>query len=152
MLKRRKFFQGRSIRGAGVKDLAWLSPDGTEVTDQQWNSGSLPCLGVRLNGEMVDEFDERGRRIVGETLLILLNSRGDDIDFLMPTHHPHERWVPIVDTSKNHPANIWLAESEPYFLKGRSLSVLQLRRGWGRLRNLLHTPHRGPATPKSDRA
>ena len=38
MLRRRKFFQGRRIRGADVKDIAWLDADGEEMTDEAWNS------------------------------------------------------------------------------------------------------------------
>src|SRR5205823_293790 len=36
VLKRRKFFQGRSIRGAGIKDLSWFSPTGKDMNDQDW--------------------------------------------------------------------------------------------------------------------
>ena len=28
VFQRRKFFQGRSIRGEGVKDVSWFGPDG----------------------------------------------------------------------------------------------------------------------------
>ena len=31
VLRRRKYFQGRSIRGGDVKDVAWLAPDGREM-------------------------------------------------------------------------------------------------------------------------
>ena len=77
MLRRRKFFQGRRIRGADVKDIAWLDPSGREMTDEAWNSPDVRCLGVRLNGDAIDEVDERGERIVGDTLLLLFNA-GDD--------------------------------------------------------------------------
>src|SRR6478609_6126140 len=33
VFRRRRFFQGRRIRGAEVKDLYWLRPDGKEMTD-----------------------------------------------------------------------------------------------------------------------
>ena len=82
MLRRRKFFQGRRIRGADVKDIAWLDPTGREMTDETWNSPDVRCLGVRLNGDAIDEVDERGERIVGDTLLLLLNA-GDDADAVL---------------------------------------------------------------------
>jgi hypothetical protein len=34
---RRSFFQGRATKGAGIKDIVWLKPDGQEMTDQEWN-------------------------------------------------------------------------------------------------------------------
>ena len=73
MLRRRKFFQGRRIRGADVLDIAWFDPSGAEMTDETWNSPHVRCLGVRLNGDAIDELDERGERIVDDTLLMLLN-------------------------------------------------------------------------------
>ena len=82
MLRRRKFFQGRRIRGADVQDIAWLDPSGREMTDETWNSPDVRCLGVRLNGDAIDEVDERGERIVGDTLLLLLNAGDETIPFV----------------------------------------------------------------------
>ena len=31
VLRRRRFFQGRRLRGAEVKDIMWLTPDGREI-------------------------------------------------------------------------------------------------------------------------
>ncbi len=36
MLQRRTFFQGRPIRGEGVTDMSWFNPDGSEMTDEEW--------------------------------------------------------------------------------------------------------------------
>src|SRR5262249_59095494 len=41
-LRRRKYFQGRSIRGGEVKDVAWLAPDGNEMDDAAWHAGFVP--------------------------------------------------------------------------------------------------------------
>lgn len=144
VLKRRKFFHGRPIRGSGAKDLAWLLPDGNEVSDVDWHSEKVQCLGMRLNGEMADEFDERGRRIIGETLLVILNTRDASAEFSMPAHKPHERWTPILDTANVKPKSVWLSQGEPYEVQDRSLVVMQLKRGWARLRNLLHPSHKSP--------
>ncbi len=38
------------------------------MTDETWNSPDVRCVGVRLNGDAIDEIDERGERIVGDTL------------------------------------------------------------------------------------
>ena len=38
VFRRRRFFQGRRIRGSAVKDLSWLQPDGAEMTDEEWNN------------------------------------------------------------------------------------------------------------------
>ena len=48
--------------------------------DDRRRRGTRPtcgCLGVRLNGDAIQEINERGERIVGDTLLLLFNA-GDD--------------------------------------------------------------------------
>ena len=62
---------------ADVKDIAWLDPSGSEMTDESWNAGFVRCLGVRLEGNAMDEVDERGQPITGDTLLVLLNAHHD---------------------------------------------------------------------------
>ena len=74
VFQRRKFFQGRAIRGSDIKDISFFSPSGQEMSDEDWNAGFVKCLGVRLAGDLIDDVDERGEPIVGETLLILLNA------------------------------------------------------------------------------
>ena len=44
------------------------------MNDESWNAPDVRCLGVRLNGDAIDEADERGERIVGDTLLVMLNA------------------------------------------------------------------------------
>ncbi|MEZ6125335.1 MAG: glycogen debranching protein GlgX [Planctomycetaceae bacterium] len=130
VLKRRNFLLGRRIRGAGVKDIAWLSASGQELTDQEWNSGCVHAMGVRLNGESIDEVDERGQPIFGDTLLILLSNQPNAVPFVLPRHKPSERWVPVFDTSRSV---VGTDESycvnDVYPMSGRSVVVLVLRSG-----------------------
>ncbi len=142
VLKRRNFFQGRRIRGAGVKDVAWLTPDGEEIADHHyWNSGELHALGMRLNGESIDEVDERGRPIVGDTLLVLLNSQPGRVSFRLPRHKPSERWIPYMDTSLTSVPSEPLSHKDNYSLQGRSVVVLLLRSGWPPQRKMVHASH-----------
>jgi isoamylase len=83
-LRRRKYFQGRSIRGGGVKDVAWLAPDGREMTDEAWGSDFVRCLGMLLSGNAIEETNERGELITGDTLLILLNAHSEKVPFALP--------------------------------------------------------------------
>src|SRR5690606_23009108 len=69
---RRGFFQGRAIRGQEIKDILWLSPEGGEMTDEAWNE-SLPCFGMALNGDAIDDVDVRGERVRGASFVLLFN-------------------------------------------------------------------------------
>ena len=127
VLQRRQFFQGRPIRGDSVRDVQWLTPMGVEMTDHDWNKHYTRCLGMRLEGQMVDEIDERGRHITGDTLLILFNAHNEAIPFRLPPHAPHEFWQPELDTATDAPAARMHAD-EPYPLQEKSLAVLKLGR------------------------
>jgi glycogen operon protein len=126
VLRRRRFFRGRAVRGAGVKDIAWLDPVGVEMTDESWNAGFVRCLGVRLEGNAIDEVDERGHPIVGDTLLVLLNAHHDRIDFTLPPEGEDDRWVRLTDTSDPRNAGEAFEGGVRYPLGGRSLVLFRL--------------------------
>jgi isoamylase len=126
VLRRRKFFQGRRIRGAEVQDIAWLDPTGAEMTDEMWNSPDGRVLGVRLNGDAIQEVNERGERIVGDTLLVMLNAGHDATHFALPATSPIERWETLLDTADPWEAPRRFRASERYELQGRSMAVLKL--------------------------
>jgi isoamylase len=126
VLRRRKFFQGRRIRGADVLDIAWLDPSGREMTDETWSSPDVRCLGVRLNGDAIDEVDERGARIVGDTLLLLLNAADQPIAFTLPMTAPEERWETLIDTADPWAPSRRLRAGGRYELLARSMAVLKL--------------------------
>jgi glycogen operon protein len=128
VLRRRKFFQGRHLRGSAIKDLSWFSPDGREMTDDEWSAESVRSLGVRLAGDAIDETDAEGRPIRGDTLLILLNAHHEPVPFVLPAQTPDTRWVLILDTAMESPER----RKEPakgghrYQLQERSLALFQL--------------------------
>jgi isoamylase len=127
VLRRRRFLQGRPIRGAGVKDIAWLDRAGHEMTDADWNYPEVRYLGIRLSGDAIEEVDARGRRIVGDSLLILLNAHPEAIAFTLPRDGADETWELLADTSR--PAKpSGPVTSAHYKLDGRSMAVLRARR------------------------
>jgi len=131
VLRRRKFFQGRQIRGSAVKDLVWLRPDGKEMSDEDWNDWHTRCLGLQLAGDAIEELDVRGKRIVDQTLLILLNAHYEPIPFILPAHQAHEQWGEVVDTREatGRRRQRRLHGGAVYDLEARSLALLRLYRG-----------------------
>jgi isoamylase len=70
VFRRRHFFQGRPIHGAEIKDLYWLKPDGTEMSDRDWESAFARCLGMVLPGDQIAEVGEHGEQIVGDSFIM----------------------------------------------------------------------------------
>ena len=126
VLRRRRFFQGRRIRGADVQDIAWVDASGKEMTDAVWSSPDVRRLGVRMNGDAIYEVNERGERIVGDTLVLLFNADNGPIAFALPTATPDERWETLIDTADPWLLSRRLRAGDRYQLQGRSMAVLRL--------------------------
>jgi isoamylase len=95
---RRKFFSGRAIGGAESPDIAWLNPDGTEITSAQWNAPHVRCFGVVLFGDSID-VDEEGEEISGDTILILFNAdHSVTVPFTLPNIEEQSPWRRLIDT------------------------------------------------------
>jgi isoamylase len=130
VFRRRRFFQGRRIRGAEVKDLSWVRPDGKEMTDDDWAQGYVRCLGVRLAGHAIEEKDPKGRPLLDDTFLLLINAHHEPRPFTLPAHKRGVLWQPVFDTAlydTNGRAVSLLRGGEQYDLEGRSLALLRLR-------------------------
>ena len=98
VLRRRRFFQGRQIRGSRVKDLTWFALDGTEMTDEQWSAPGVSTLAVQYAGDAMDDRGPRGEKITDDTLLVILNADERPVDFTLPNHDAARRWEVVFDT------------------------------------------------------
>jgi len=123
-LRRRKYFQGRNIRGG--QDVAWLAPDGREMDDAAWHTGLVRTLGMLLSGTAILEVDERGEQITGDTVLALLNGNPDALTFTLPANEGHEQWHRVFDTSDPLGADRMYKTGGQYTLQGRSVAVFKI--------------------------
>jgi glycogen operon protein len=127
VLRRRKFFQGRRIRGAGVKDIAWFAPSGEEMSDRDWDLEYVRCLGVLLTGEAMEESDEE----IGHersTLFLMFNAHHEAIPFMLPRLRRSESWERVVDTTDDQDCKVVPLADHCYPLGARSLAVLRAKK------------------------
>jgi isoamylase len=125
VFRRRNFFQGRALSGSPSKDIAWLKPDGTEMTTEEWDHDFARCLGVYLGGDALDEVDGRGRPVRDDTFIVLFNAHHDAIAFKLPAFG--RGWRMVLDTAREDDAAAprVVAPDGVYELEGRSLALLQ---------------------------
>jgi glycogen operon protein len=126
VFQRRRFFQGRPIRGGGIKDLLWLSPLGREMDDEEWNN-SRPCLGMALNGEAIDEVDTKGKRILGASFLLLFNA-GEQTPFKLPPPADGWEWTRVMDTAAEDPTAEVPHREDAYPMTDHSMVVMRMDR------------------------
>jgi glycogen operon protein len=126
VFRRRRFFQGRPLRGSDIKDLYWVEPDGTEMDDTDWGQGFVRSFGVVLVGGQIAELDDRGRQIRGESFLLLFNAHHEAVPFALPLHDTHPSWRRVIDTSDPRDRDVHtMGEGDVYPLQARSMVVLQ---------------------------
>src|SRR5215467_7576354 len=100
VLRRRHFFRGEPTVKDGAKDLAWIRSDGKEFTGRDWGNGNNRAIGMLIWGDATDETDDRGRPIVGETLLIIFNGGSEPTEFTLPQIDGGGIWTELVDTAR----------------------------------------------------
>ena len=96
--QRRKWFEGRDVWGTGLSDIGWFNPDGTEMTQEQWNDDFAKTIGVFLNGEEIPSPGPRGERIDDDSFLLLFNGHSEMMEFTIPTGDWGEAWEVVIDT------------------------------------------------------
>jgi glycogen operon protein len=126
MFHRSRFFVGREMDGARIKDIAWFSPDGKEMSEQDWDQHFARCLGVFLSGADLDEVDEWGNPIRDDDFLLLINAHHEPISFQLPRLRFNDGWHCVMDTEFEHglESDGDFASGDVYALKGRSLALL----------------------------
>jgi glycogen operon protein len=97
------------------------------MSDAAWNSGYVQCMGVRLAGDLINEVDERGESIKGDTLLLLINAHWEEIPFTLPDTADDDVWQVLVDTAEpDRPLPVRVRPAREQFpLYGRSLALLR---------------------------
>ncbi|HEV7213142.1 MAG TPA: glycogen debranching protein GlgX [Blastococcus sp.] len=101
--RRRRFFHGRPVRraeGDPVQDIAWLTPDGDIMTDDDWDVGFAKSLAMYLNGHGIRETDERGEDVVDDCFFLAFNAGDESIEFTAPSSDYAQTWTVVVDTAE----------------------------------------------------
>ena len=125
VLHRPRFFQGRPLRGTDIKDIQWFEPSGEEMSDDAWNRESLHCLGIRLAGDLIAEVDERGERMFGDTLAVLVNTSGEPVDFVLPEIQEEHYWWLVAHTAGMEDRETDFLAGDTCPLDPRATAVLQ---------------------------
>jgi glycogen operon protein len=103
VFRRRRWFQGRALRGSQVSDIGWFTPGGELMSEDDWRQGYAKSLGVFLNGQAIPTPNSRGERIVDDSFYVLFNAHSEPMDFVLPNRDWGQRWSVVLDTTEGRP-------------------------------------------------
>ncbi len=92
---RRRWFQGRPLRG--TPDIVWLRPDGTEMSEDDWNDHEV-SVGMFLNGEAITSQGARGERVLDSSFFLLINASPEPRKWTISGPWGQE-WECLLDTA-----------------------------------------------------
>jgi glycogen operon protein len=98
VLQRRRFFRGAYMWDSALKDLVWFRPDGAEMRREDWQKPFVRSLAYLLGGDAIGSADERGKPLVGDTLLVLMNAHHEALTFTLPAIEWGKDWELVLDT------------------------------------------------------
>ena len=85
IFQRRRWFQGKSIRGDEVTDIGWFKPDGEEMSDHDWHVSFARSLGVFLHGSGRFSLSPHGEQIRDyASFYLVFNAYHGSLDFTIP--------------------------------------------------------------------
>jgi glycogen operon protein len=112
VFRRRRFFQGRPLRrGVDRRDIAWFSPAGVEMTDDDWETDFGRCVTVFLNGDAMGERDQRGEWVTDDSFLLCFNAHHESVEFHLPDGDYGGKWLRVVDTATGE---VFVPDDGPY--------------------------------------
>lgn len=99
VLRRRAFFSGRAQGADGLRDLAWFTPAGAEMTERDWYAPAA-AVGLYLSGRDIPGRDERGRQVTDDSFLALLHSGDRPVEWVLPGPPWAGEYDLVLDTSR----------------------------------------------------
>ncbi|MFE9119529.1 glycogen debranching protein GlgX [Streptomyces sp. NPDC007172] len=128
VLRRRAFFSGRAQGADGLRDLAWFTARGEEMTERDWYAPAA-TLGLYLSGRDIPGRDARGAPVTDDSFLILLHSADRPADCVLPGPPWAASYELVVDTSREdqaEPPGVAYRGGEMVTLPARSVLVLKV--------------------------
>jgi glycogen operon protein len=131
VFRRPKFLEGRRIPGSEIRDVMWFTPGGKQMTEEEWTSPFVRCLGMLLSDDATDVFNSEADSVRDDTFLLLINAHYEPIPFVLPGQE-HLEWELILDTSDLRGFLVEpkkFASGDDINLGGRASCLLQLVSG-----------------------
>jgi glycogen operon protein len=117
ILRQGEFLHGQPVADSGIRDVAWLKPDGTPMSQEDWEDPYAKSIGMLMCHAGL------------EPALLLLNAHHEVLSFRLPGADVTDRWRLVVDTASGHvgAGDVAFPADGDFELPGRALFLLV---GW----------------------
>ncbi len=126
VLQRLHFFKGDQIWDSKFKDLAWYQPDGAEMTPEGWKKPFLRAMAFFLGGDAFPYLDERGGRVMDDSLFVMMNAHGEPIEYCLPPELRSGSWRLEIDTADPRRRGETFTGGRCWRLTAHSMAVFSL--------------------------
>ncbi len=97
---RTRWFSGTPVKEGHADDIAWFLPDGTLMSDNNWNKDYAKSMAVFINGHGIHSTTYEGESVVDDSFYIIFNAHNGALDFSFPDEKFGKHWKKIVDTAQ----------------------------------------------------
>jgi glycogen operon protein len=124
-LRQRHWFEGRPAIKGGPKDLAWIHPEGREMTGDDWQDDGLRVIGMFVSGDPLRSPGPRGEQQRDSSFLIWLNGSAEDVEVRLPENEWVQTGTVVLSTDEKLTPGTTVSAGESLVLTAQSLVVLE---------------------------
>jgi glycogen operon protein len=124
-LRQRHFLEGRPTVEGGPKDLAWIHPDGREMTAADWFDDSLHTFGMFVSGDPLRAPGRHGERLSDKSFLMWFNAHPDPGKAVLPENEWVHAGEVVLSTDSSHPVGERVEAAQVIDIEPRSIIVLR---------------------------
>jgi glycogen debranching enzyme GlgX len=124
-LRQRHHFKGTPTIEGGPKDLAWIHPDGREMTERDWHDDDLKVVGMFVTGNPLRSPGRHGEQQYDSSFLLWFNGGDDDVTLTLPVNHWVNHGEVVLSTAPDHAVGDPVHAGITLELEGHSILVLR---------------------------
>ncbi|KWW99565.1 Glycogen debranching enzyme [Carbonactinospora thermoautotrophica] len=98
VLRQPAFFTGEPVWPDGLPDIAWFTPQGRQMTQEDWFTPAR-ALGMYLSGRDIRQRGPRGERVLDDSFLLIVHADPDRMAFTLPGEPWAREYDLVLDTT-----------------------------------------------------